>query len=57
VAVFFGERVIRFSKDNALVIISVVAGISLIALAVYLLSGTGRAAVKSAQENESRTCF
>ncbi len=51
-AVFFGERVIRFSKDNALVIISVVAGISLIALAVYLLSGTGRAAVKSAQENE-----
>lgn len=51
-AVFFGERVLRFSKDNGLLIISVVASILLIALAIYLLSGTGRAAVKSAKENE-----
>jgi membrane protein YqaA with SNARE-associated domain len=51
-AVFFGERVLRFSKDNGLLIISVVAFILLIVLAIYLLSGTGRAAVKSAKENE-----
>ena len=51
-AVFYGERVLRFSQDNALLIISVVAGILLIALAIYLLSGTGRAAVKSAEEDE-----
>jgi membrane protein YqaA with SNARE-associated domain len=51
-AVFYGERVLRFSQDNALLIISVVAGILLVALAIYLLSGTGRAAVKSAKEDE-----
>jgi membrane protein YqaA with SNARE-associated domain len=51
-AVFYGERVLRFSKDNGLLIISVVAFILLISLAIYLLSGTGRAAVKSAKENE-----
>lgn len=51
-AVFYGERVLRFSKDNGLLIISVVAFILLIALAIYLLSGTGRAALKSAKENE-----
>lgn len=51
-AVFYGERVLRFSQDNALLIISAVAGAFLLALAVYLLSGTGRAAVKSAKENE-----
>jgi membrane protein YqaA with SNARE-associated domain len=51
-AVFFGERVLRFSQDNGLLIISVVAGILLVALAIYLLSGTGRAAVKSVKENE-----
>src|SRR6266576_3577786 len=37
-AVFYGERVLRFSQDNGLVIISVVAGLFLVALAVYLLS-------------------
>ena len=50
-AVFYGERVLRFSKDNGLIIISVVAGLLLVALAVYLLSGRGRAAVKSADED------
>jgi membrane protein YqaA with SNARE-associated domain len=45
-AVFYGERVLRFLKDNGLVILSVVAGICLIGLAVYLLSGKGRRAVK-----------
>ena len=45
-AVFYGERVLRFLKDNGLIIISVVAGLCLIGLAVYLLSGKGRKAVK-----------
>ena len=49
-AVFYGERVLRFSKDNGLLIISVVAGLLLVALAVYLLSGKGRAAARSAKE-------
>jgi membrane protein YqaA with SNARE-associated domain len=51
-AVFYGERVLRFSQDNALLIISVVAGILVIALVIYLLSGRGRAAVNKAKEDE-----
>lgn len=50
-AVFYGEQVLRFSKDNGLLIISIVAGLFVVALAIYLLSGKGRAAVKSADEN------
>jgi membrane protein YqaA with SNARE-associated domain len=49
-AVFYGERVVRFLKDNGIIIISVVTAICLIALAVYLLSGKGRAAVKLGKE-------
>jgi membrane protein YqaA with SNARE-associated domain len=49
-AVFYGERVVRFLKDNGIIIISVVTGICLIALVVYLLSGKGRAAVKLGKE-------
>ena len=45
-AVFYGERVLRFFKDNGLLIVSTVAGLCLIGLAVYLLSARGRAAVK-----------
>jgi membrane protein YqaA with SNARE-associated domain len=45
-AVFYGERVVRFLKDNGLIIISAVAGVCLIGLAVYLLSGKGRRAFK-----------
>jgi len=45
-AVFYGERVLRFMKDNGLLILSVVAGVCLIGLAVYLLSSKGRKAVK-----------
>lgn len=45
-AVFYGERVLRFLKDNGLLIVSVVAGLCLVGLAVYLLSATGRSAVK-----------
>ena len=53
-AVFYGERVLRFSKDNGIVIISVVTGLFVIALAIYLLSSQGRAAVKSTKENEPK---
>src|SRR5437660_12631000 len=45
-AVFYGERVLRFLRDNGLLIISVVAGLCVIALAVYLLTAKGRSAVK-----------
>src|SRR5882724_1208842 len=49
-AVFYGQRVARFLQDNGIIIISVVTGICLLALAVYLLSGRGRAAVKLGKE-------
>ena len=49
-AVFYGERVLRFFKDNGMVIVSIVTGLCLIALAIYLLSGKGRAAVKRTKE-------
>ena len=45
-AVFYGERVLRFSKDNGIVIFSVVTCLLVVALAVYLLSTKGRAAAK-----------
>ncbi len=52
-AVFYGERVLRFLKDNGLIIISIVAGVCLLALIVYLLSGRGRAAVERGREQDS----
>jgi membrane protein YqaA with SNARE-associated domain len=51
-AVFYGERVLRFSKDNGIVIISAVTCLFVIALAVYLLSSKGRAALESTKEND-----
>lgn len=51
-AVFYGERVVRFLKDNGIIIISVVTAVCLIALVVYLLSGKGRAAVKLGKETQ-----
>src|SRR5207248_6124138 len=45
-AVFYGERVLRFLRDNSLLIISVVAGLCVIGLAVYLLTARCRSAVK-----------
>jgi membrane protein YqaA with SNARE-associated domain len=52
-AVFYGERVLRFSKDNGLVIFSVVACLLVVGLAVYLLSSRGRAAMKLGKEKEA----
>jgi membrane protein YqaA with SNARE-associated domain len=42
-AVFYGARVLRFLKDNGLMILSVVAGICLLGLAIHLLVGRWRA--------------
>lgn len=49
-AVFYGERVLQFLKDNGLMIVAVAASLCVIALAIYLLSRRGRAAVKSAND-------
>jgi membrane protein YqaA with SNARE-associated domain len=46
-AVFYGERVLRFLRDNGLIIVTVVGGLCLLALAIYLLSNKGRAAVRT----------
>src|SRR6266481_4519646 len=43
-AVFFGERVLRFLKDNGALIVSMAAGVFVIVLAIYLISSKGRAA-------------
>jgi membrane protein YqaA with SNARE-associated domain len=45
-AVFYGQRVLRFFRDNGLLIVSIVAGACVIGLAIYLLSARGRAAYK-----------
>jgi len=51
-AVFYGERVLRFLKNNGLVIVSVVAGVCLLALIVYLLTKRGKAAVDRGSESD-----
>jgi membrane protein YqaA with SNARE-associated domain len=49
-AIFYGERVLRFLKDNGLLIVSIVAGVLLIALVIYLVSNKGRAAIRETTE-------
>lgn len=49
-AVYYGERVLRFLRDNGLMIVTVAGGLCLVALAIYLLSGKGRAAFRSADK-------
>ena len=49
-AVYYGERVLRFLKDNGLLIVSIVAGAVVIGLAIYLLSSRGRQAVDEAEK-------
>ncbi len=46
-AVFYGERVLRFLRDNGLMIVTIVGGICLLGLIIYLISSKGRAAVRS----------
>src|SRR5262252_739790 len=49
-AVFYGERVLRFLRDNGLMIVAIVLSLCVIALAIYLLTNKGRAAVKAADK-------
>jgi len=49
-AVYYGRRVLTFLRDNGLAIISVAAGLALVALLIYLLSGRGRAATLAGRE-------
>jgi membrane protein YqaA with SNARE-associated domain len=53
-AVYYGERVLRFIKDNGLVVISIVFGLGLVALLIYLLSGRGRAATSAGKEAKAQ---
>ena len=49
-AVYYGRRVLVFLQDNGLMIVTAVFALCLAALAIYLLSNKGRAAVRSAKE-------
>jgi membrane protein YqaA with SNARE-associated domain len=49
-AVYYGQRVLGFMRDNGLIIVTCVGGLCLLALAIYLISNKGRAAVKAAKE-------
>jgi len=49
-AIYYGERVLRFLRDNGLIIVTIVGGLCLLALAIYLITNKGRAAVKATKE-------
>jgi membrane protein YqaA with SNARE-associated domain len=49
-AVYYGQRVLRFLQDNGLMIVTVVGALVLLGIIIYLISSRGRAAVKSAEE-------
>jgi len=51
-AVYYGQRVLRFLKDNGLLIVSIVAGVVVIGLAIYLLTNRGRRAVSDSRADE-----
>src|SRR6266446_9519667 len=53
-AVYYGERVMRFIKDNGLVVISIIFALGLVALLIYLLSGRGRAAASAGKEAKAQ---
>lgn len=46
-AVYYGQRVLKFLQDNGIKVISIVAAAALVALLIYLLSGRGRAATSA----------
>lgn len=54
-AVFYGRRVLGFIQDNGMFIMSIVAGVCLVGLAVYLLTKRGRAAVAEGRLNTTET--
>src|SRR5205807_9826526 len=49
-AVFYGERVLRFLRDNGVLIVSAATGLFVIALAIYLVSSRGRAAARETSD-------
>jgi membrane protein YqaA with SNARE-associated domain len=49
-AVYYGRRVLEFMKDNGLLIISIVAGLVVVGIVVYLLSSRGRQAVEDSKQ-------
>jgi membrane protein YqaA with SNARE-associated domain len=54
-AVFYGRRVLGFIQDNGMFIMSIVAGVCIVGLAVYLLTKRGRAAVEESRHNTTET--
>ena len=52
-AVYYGQRVLSFLRDNGLVVISIVAAVALFALLLYLLSGRGRAATSAGKAEKA----
>ncbi len=54
-AVFYGERVLRFLKDNGMAIMSVVTAAALIALVIYLFSTRKREALKPSRTSAPET--
>jgi len=48
-AVFYGERVLRFLRDNGLLIVAIVGSVCLVALGIYLISSKSKSAVKSSK--------
>jgi membrane protein YqaA with SNARE-associated domain len=54
-AVFYGRRVLSFLQDNGMFIMSIVAGLCIVGLAVYLLTNRGRAAVAEGRLNTTLT--
>jgi membrane protein YqaA with SNARE-associated domain len=49
-AVLYGRRVLRFLEQNGGLLISVLVGVCLLALMIYLLSARGRAAVEKGKD-------
>jgi membrane protein YqaA with SNARE-associated domain len=49
-AVLYGRRVLRFLEENGGLLLSVLVGVCLVALVIYLVSARGRAAVKKSKD-------
>src|SRR6267142_5726412 len=49
-AVYYGRRVLTFIEKNGIAIISIIFGLGLVALLIYLMSGRGRAATTAGKE-------
>lgn len=54
-AVFYGQRVLRFIADNGMLMLSIVGALCLIGLALYLASNRGRVAVEEARQHATAT--